>query len=67
MPTKWSENTIDKNIDQNILGILEKDDPETVEELIQLINSRYSIQRNEIINHILYLQNQGKITFKKKE
>ena len=39
-------------------------DPETVEKLINLVQSKHSIPRQKILNAIIKLQNQGKITLK---
>jgi len=60
LPHKQSENTID----QYILEVVRKNNPETVNELVKLVQPKYSVPEEEILGHILYLQNQGKIALK---
>jgi len=58
--TKQSENTID----QYIIGIVRKYNPKTVNELVKLIQPKYPIPEEEILESILNLQDQGKIVLK---
>jgi len=57
---KQSENTMD----QYILDVVMKNNPKTVNELVKLVQPKYPIPEKEILEHILHLQNQGKIALK---
>jgi len=48
-------------IDQHILGLIEKHKPESTEELVELFQQTYPIAEQEILKHILRLQDEGKI------
>jgi hypothetical protein len=50
-----------KIVDQHILDVARKNNPETVKELVKLVHSKYLIPEEEILERILHLQNQGKI------
>ena len=54
----------EKTIDQYIMGIVRKNNPKTVNELVKLIQPKYPIPEKEILERILHLQNQGKIALK---
>jgi len=51
-------------VNQRIIEIVKEKDPETVEQLINLVQSKHSIPRQKILDAIIKLQNQGKITLK---
>ena len=51
-------------INQYITQIVKATDPETVEQLIYLVQSKHSIPRQKILDAIIKLQNQGKIALK---
>ena len=51
-------------IDQHITQIVNERNPETVEQLIELIQSKHPMPRQKILDTIIKLQNQGKITLK---
>jgi len=54
----------EKTIDQHIIEIVKKNHPKTVNELIMLVQPRYPLPEEQILERILHLQNQGKITLK---
>jgi len=54
----------EKTIDQHIIDIARKNHPKTVNELIMLVQPRYPLPEEQILERILHLQNQGKITLK---
>ena len=60
MHKKQSENIMD----QYIMGVVRKNHPKTVKELVKLVQPKYPIPEKEILERILHLQNQGKITLK---
>jgi len=51
------------SIDQYIFSIVEKENPENVEKLIKSVKIRVNVSEQEILKRILYLQDQGKLTF----
>jgi predicted nucleic acid-binding protein len=51
-------------IDQAIIEIVKKNNPKTVNELINLVQPKYAIPEKDILERILNLQNQGKIALK---
>jgi len=51
-------------INQQIMDIARKDSPETVEQLIKLVQLRHPTPEHEIMKRILYLQNQGKLVLR---
>jgi len=51
-------------IDQHITQIVNERNPETVEQLIELVQSKHAIPRQKILDAIIKLQNQGKISLK---
>ena len=54
----------EKIINQIIIETVTKNTPKTVEELVKLVQPRYSVPEKEILERILHLQNQGKILLK---
>ena len=51
-------------IDQHILLTIKERNPETVEQLIKLVQLRHPTPEQEIMKHILDLQNQGKLALR---
>jgi len=60
---KQSEGTIN----QHIIDIVRKNNPETVNELVKLIQQKYPIPEKDILERILHLQNQGKIALENQQ
>jgi len=56
---------MDESIDKYILQAIARENPETTEQLIELVRREGDFSEEEIINRILILQNEGKITLKK--
>lgn len=52
------------HLDQRIINVVEKVKPQTVEQLIKLLQSEHVIPRQEILDAIIKLQNQGRINLK---
>lgn len=52
-------------IAQYIIDLIEATDPKTVERLIDQVQIKYPLPKNEILDHVINLQNQGKIALKK--
>ena len=50
-------------INQYILRTVREMNPETVEELVELVQLEYPVPQKKIMERILHLQNQGKIVF----
>ncbi|MDH5379102.1 MAG: hypothetical protein OEX00_12320, partial [Gammaproteobacteria bacterium] len=63
MHKKQSEGTIN----QHIIDIVRKNNPETVNELVKLIQQKYPIPEKDILERILHLQNQGKIALENQQ
>jgi uncharacterized membrane protein len=55
----------EKTIDDCIIDAMRENNPETVKELIKLVQVAYPIPEEEILERILLLQNQGKIALRK--
>jgi len=51
-------------VNQQIIEIVKEKDPETVEQLINLVQSKHPIPKQKILDAIIKLQNQGKIALK---
>lgn len=51
-------------IDQYIIDLVRTRNPETVEQLVTQVQLKHSISKQEAMNHIINLQNQGKLVFK---
>lgn len=51
-------------MDQDIISIVRRNNPETVKELVKLVQREYSIPEKEIVECILNLQNHGTIALK---
>jgi len=49
------------NLNQYIVNVATKESPETVEQLVKLVQQKYPLSEQEIIECILRLQNQGKL------
>jgi len=57
----------DSTIDQTIIEIVRKNNPKTVNELIMLVQPRYPIPEEQILERIIHLQSQGKIALKNQQ
>lgn len=51
-------------INEYIMDAVREKNPETVEELVKLLQQEHSIPEQEIMEHILSLQSQGKLIFR---
>ena len=51
-------------INQHITQIVKEKNPETVEQLIELVQSKHAMPRQKILDAIIKLQSQGKISLK---
>ena len=54
-------------LDQRIIDAIRKANPQTVEQLVKILESKHTITRQEILDAITRLQNQGRITLKQPE
>lgn len=54
-----------QTMDEYILQTTAEKKPETIEQLVKLVQQRFHFSDEEILKHILLLQSKGKITFKK--
>jgi len=61
LSTKHSKSS---TINQHITQIVKEKNPETVEQLIELVQSKHAIPRQKILDAIIKLQSQGKISLK---
>jgi len=52
------------NLNQHIINVVAKANPQTVEQLIKLLQSEQTIRRQEILDAVMELQRQGRITLK---
>jgi len=52
-------------MDQLIIDIVKNKSPSTVEQLIKLVQLKHPMAKEEIVKHILRLESQGKLVFKK--
>lgn len=50
--------------DNYIINIVKKNNPKTIDELINLIQPIYHVPKKDILERLLHLENQGKITLK---
>ena len=57
MNTKSSKD----KVDQQIIQIVKEGKPENVKQLIKLVKEKFPLPHQEILDHILYLQEKGKI------
>jgi len=51
-------------ISEYIIHVVRENRPATVEELVKKVQQNYPLPEREVMEHILKLQNQGKLTFK---
>jgi len=51
-------------LNEHIIQIVENKHPKTVKQLVELVHQEHPLPQQKIIEHILNLQNQGKLTFK---
>jgi hypothetical protein len=52
------------NLNQTIIQIVKDERPKTVKQLVELVHQQNPLPQQQIVDQILYLQNQGKITLK---
>jgi len=52
------------NLNEHIMQIVKIEHPKTVKQLVELVHQEHLLPQQEIIEHILSLRNQGKLTFK---
>lgn len=53
------------NLNEHIMKMIKKEHPQSVKQLAELICKRYHVSQKEIVEQIMELQNQGKLSFKK--
>lgn len=58
------DNSQPSNIEQHILDLVKETHPETVEQLITQVQLKYQLPKQEILDHIINLQSQGKLALK---
>lgn len=58
------KNSQPSEIQQSIIDLVKETEPNTVEHLIEQVQERYPLSKHEILEHIVNLQNQGKISLK---
>jgi len=56
--------TSDSMIEQRILDLVKKENPENVEQLVKLAEEKLSLRREEVLKHVMQLINNGKIKLK---
>lgn len=61
MTCKGSKSSLDECITQ----IVKREHPQTVKQLVELVHKEYQLPQQTIIEHIVDLQSQGKLSFKK--
>jgi len=57
----------DVGMNEYIIRVVNEKKPDTVEQLLKLIKQKWNMPEQEIIEHILRLQNEGKLVFKSRE
>jgi len=62
--TRLDKNQTDAAITQTIIRLIEDKKPKNVQELVNLIKEKNPIPEQKIIEHIIQLQSQGKITLR---
>jgi len=50
-------------LSEHVMQIVRTEHPETLKQLVELVQQEHPLPQQEIIEHILHLQNQGKMTF----
>jgi len=60
LPSKQFETSIDRDI----TDVIRKNNPKTIREVVKLLQPKYRIPEQKILEHILRLQDQGKIVLK---
>jgi hypothetical protein len=56
--------TSDSTIEQRILELVKKENPENVEQLVKLAEEKLSLKQEEALKHVMQLINNGKIKLK---
>ena len=59
-----NKNLAKNTIDQEIIQIVKEEKPENVKQLIKLTQEKFPLSEQEILNHILHLQEEEKIQLK---
>ncbi len=59
-----SENQETSTLSELIIQIVKSKHPETIKQLVELVNQQYPLPEQKIIEHILDLQKQGKLNLK---
>ena len=59
-----AKNRKTSNLNEHIIQIVKNKHPKTVKQLLELVQQQHQLPQEEIIEHILHLQNQGRLTFK---
>lgn len=52
------------NLNEHIIQIIKNKHPKTIKQLVELVNQQTPLPQQEIIDHVLHLQKQGKLTFR---
>ena len=62
-----TDNTVENRLDQTILHVIKEDKPQTVKQLVSLVKKRLPIPEQEILETILRLQSEGRISLAKQQ
>jgi len=60
-----SKNSTEKELAQTIIKVIKEEKPQTVKQLASFVRERVSVGEREIVDLILKLQGEGKITLEK--
>jgi len=52
------------NLNEHIIQVVKNKRPKTVKQLVELVRQQHPLPQQEIIDHVLHLQKQGKLAFK---
>jgi hypothetical protein len=52
------------NLNEHIIQVVKNKHPKTVKQLVELVRQQHPLPQQEIIDHVLHLQKQGKLAFK---
>ena len=62
-----TDNRVENKLDQTIVQVIKQDKPQNVKQLISLVKERLPIPEEEILETILKLQSEGKISLAKQQ
>jgi hypothetical protein len=62
-----TNNSIEGRLDQTIVQVIKEDKPQTVKQLVSLVKERLPIPEQEILETVLRLQSEGKISLAKQQ